>query len=524
MGVYDLIHKSWKTLRTAIKALLDLNRTFEALVARINHGPSLPNRNPTKSYWLENPPFPELVNTRSNELPTETDVIIIGSGITGAAVARSLLQEGKRNGRDINITILEARDICSGATGRNGGHIKVSPHESFEAFEKKFGTERAVALTKFQLRHLECLTELCRVESFVEAECRVVETVDLFLDQKAFDKACHTLGRMKTLLPEFDMHSYQRKDAREKFAVSDHVVGALSYRAGAIWPYRFVTAVWNKLLQEYAGQITIETNTQVLSVEREQSAGRSYKVCTDRGVIVCNHIVHATNAWMGHLLPSLKSKSTGTRAHMSAQNPGYHGYQGFHGDRSWSIVYGDNDYDYMTQRPSPDGMSDIMLGGGTFRSKDNGLDQIGVWDDSQIDAFTSAHLAGILPIIFSSKTQQPNTQKSARSLQQHWSGIIALTADSLPFVGELDAGLSGRGFVTEDASEWISAGYNGQGMVYAWLCGTALGIIITGSELEDIPASPGFPGGVLSEWFPKEMLLDRKRYDKIDILDLADEL
>ncbi|KAI5263181.1 nucleotide-binding domain-containing protein [Aureobasidium subglaciale] len=512
MGVYDLIHKSWKTLRTAIKALLDLNRTFQALVARINHGPSLPNRNPTKSYWLENPPFPELVNTRSNELPTETDVIIIGSGITGAAVARSLLQEGKRNGRDINITILEARDICSGATGRNGGHIKVSPHESLEAFEKKFGTERAVALTKFQLRHLECLTELCRVESFVEAECRVVETVDLFLDQKAFDKACHTLGRMKTLLPEFEMHSYQRKDAREKFAVSDHVVGALSYRAGAIWPYRFVTAVWNKLLQESylsnEGSLP-DALTRSAPIEVSSSATTSFMLPTPGWVTYCPR----SRAILQAQEPTCLRKTLDTTA-----------IQGFHGDRSWSIVYGDNDYDYMTQRPSPDGMSDIMLGGGTFRSKDNGLDQIGVWDDSQIDAFTSAHLAGILPIIFSSKTQQPNTQKSARSLQQHWSGIIALTADSLPFVGELDAGLSGRGSVTEDASEWISAGYNGQGMVYAWLCGTALGIIITGSELEDIPASPGFPGGVLSEWFPKEMLLDRKRYDKIDILDLADEL
>jgi hypothetical protein len=29
MELYDLIQKLWKTLRTAIKALLDLNRTFE---------------------------------------------------------------------------------------------------------------------------------------------------------------------------------------------------------------------------------------------------------------------------------------------------------------------------------------------------------------------------------------------------------------------------------------------------------------------------------------------------------------
>ncbi|CAD0088084.1 unnamed protein product [Aureobasidium vineae] len=61
-------------------------------------------------------------------------------------------------------------------------------------------------------------------------------------------------------------------------------------------------------------------------------------------------------------------------------------------------------------------------------------------------------------------------------------------------------------------------------MVFAWLCGTALGIMIMGSEQENIPASPGFPGGMLHEWFPGELLLDNKRYNRIDVLDLADQL
>ena len=209
---------------------------------------------------------------------------------------------------------------------------------------------------------------------------------------------------------------------------------------------------------------------------------------------------------------------------MSAQNPGHHSYKGFHGDRSWSLIYGPDDFDYMTQRPSSNGTGDLMLGGGTFRSKNNALDQIGVWDDSRTDVFTSAHLAGILPVMFSPEKQQ--TESGSRTLQQHWSGVISLTGDSLPFVGKLDSFISARD--SDDApgetSEWIAAGYNGEGMVFAWLCGTALGLMIMGSENEDIPASPGFPGGTLDKWFPKELLLDRKRYDRIDVLDLADEL
>jgi glycine/D-amino acid oxidase-like deaminating enzyme len=304
--------------------------------------------------------------------------------------------------------------------------------------------------------------------------------------------------------------------------VRNQVVGALSYQAGALWPYRFVTAIWNELLQEYPDQLTIETNTPAISIDQEGTSKHAYDVYTDRGVIRCNHVVHATNAWMGHLLPNLNKKATGMRAHMSAQNPGHHSYEGFHGDRSWSIIYGPDDFDYMTQRPSSDGMGDIMLGGGTYRSKNNGLDQIGIWDDSCTDVFTSAHLAGILPVVF----RQRQAEEHSRHLQQHWSGIISLTADSLPFVGKLDSRLSGRTSKggAGDGSEWIAAGYNGEGMVFAWLCGTALGLMIMGSGDKDIPASPGCPGGMLNEWFPKELLLDDERYDRIDVLDLADQL
>jgi glycine/D-amino acid oxidase-like deaminating enzyme len=110
-------------------------------------------------------------------------------------------------------------------------------------------------------------------------------------------------------------------------------------------------------------------------------------------------------------------------------------------------------------------------------------------------------------------------------LKQYWSGIISLTADALPFVGRLNSRVGARTSRDgSDGSEWIAAGYNGEGMVFAWLCGTALGLMIMGSEQEDIPASPGFPGGTLNEWFPRELLLDNKRYDRIDVLDLADQL
>lgn len=64
------------------------------------------------------PPHPELSTIQSPELSRETDIVIIGSGITGCSVARALLEEEPLG--PVHVTILEARTLTSGATGRNG--------------------------------------------------------------------------------------------------------------------------------------------------------------------------------------------------------------------------------------------------------------------------------------------------------------------------------------------------------------------------------------------------------------------
>ena len=53
----------------------------------------------------------------SERLPSKQDVVIIGAGFAGAACAFYL---AKDNNNATSITILEAREACSGATGRNG--------------------------------------------------------------------------------------------------------------------------------------------------------------------------------------------------------------------------------------------------------------------------------------------------------------------------------------------------------------------------------------------------------------------
>jgi hypothetical protein len=79
-----------------------------------------PTARPTPSYW-RNTTKPIDSHRSTETLPSETDIVIIGAGYSGAAIAHHLIEESERHGRPIpSIVILEAREACSGATGRNG--------------------------------------------------------------------------------------------------------------------------------------------------------------------------------------------------------------------------------------------------------------------------------------------------------------------------------------------------------------------------------------------------------------------
>ncbi|CAN9228441.1 unnamed protein product [Alternaria alternata] len=471
-AVLSLLQNTWRVLISTISVLKALSTEFNQALKRASQPPGLPSPKPSQPYWLNDPPYPELVNVSSPELPQTADVAIIGSGIAGAAVAQSLLHERRRRNICTNekVIVFDARQLCSGATARNGGHIKPSIYESFSRFSKLFPKDRAAALARFQSLHINCLIELCQSQGINAAEARRVETVDFFLDEQSFAKAVADIDQLKSL--------------------------------------------------------SVETNTPVesISVTKDAPDGFPYALQTTRGTVFVRHVVHATNAFASQLVPGLRSKIVGAQAHMSAQKPGQN-FAYADGMHSWSVVYGEG-FDYVTQRPPATGDSkgDLMIGGGFLRSLKQGIDQVGRYDDgSPLDPLTTTHIAGIFPAIF-----HPNWGVDAE-LKQTWSGIIGLTGDSLPLVGRLDTKLTGRdtrqrkrtSSDKDQCGEWITAGFSGEGMVWAWLSGAALGIMIAGSEDDELPQVPGRPGGKLAEWFPKELMVSHERIRSADVSNLA---
>ncbi|KAK0388192.1 hypothetical protein NLU13_4437 [Sarocladium strictum] len=518
-AVLSLIQDVYSTSRTLLKTIVSLNEQFGAVVKRINDPPAAPSANPTKPYWHRDPPFPELVDIQ-DELPEVADVVIIGSGITGAAAARALVELAPK---PLRIVVLEARQLCSGATGRNGGHIKCTPHDLFASVRKSLGDSKAAEVVKFYMKHLEVLKDVG--EQVPEGQVREVETVDFFVDEKDFQKAKKSIIEAKKWLPDFKCDFWTAEQAREKFGASDFVVGATSYPAGALWPYRLVTSIWNDLLKKGAGDIVISTHTLVESVTVDPGSGPyMHKVKTPRGTISAQHVLHATNAYAPYLVPSVLGCLAGFRGHMTAQRPG-DDFPVHQPERSWSVIH-EPDYEYITQlRPDEtkhEKQGLLMVGGAFMRSQKQGVDQWGVWDDEKVEALTTMAVTGSMPTAFASWGQ-------GGEVVSIWSGIIGMTGDLLPFVGRIGDEASStaskaEGKETASPGQWVSAGYSGEGMASAWLSATAVAIMILGLEDVDLKRRNGIPGGKLKSWFPKEEFgLGKKRMRRANLKNLAEE-
>ncbi|KAI1445786.1 FAD dependent oxidoreductase-domain-containing protein [Annulohypoxylon stygium] len=491
------VQSSAKNVALASKAYRDLKDQLKAVVRRLSSEPGLPSENPTRAYWKQDPPFPDLVHLRMIPPTNRTEIAIIGSGITAAAIAWTYLDECRRSGNLRRVVVFESRDLAGGATSRNGGHLKIVPHQQFDELRRHHGPTRAAAIIRFQLSHIKTFLEMCEEKNWDMAECREVETVDYFLTDEERDNAFAKVDAIQKYIPDLTYTKYNAQEVHEKFPVDRHVKGALSYSAGAIHPYRFVSCVWKELLQEYKNVLYIRTNAPVISIRALRGRSHAYEIVVDEletRTWECNHIVHATNAFATQFVPGLRGRLTGVLGTVSMMRPGK-----LFGDSdpmsSWYICYG-HSCDYAIQRPTVNGVQgDVILGGGFSRSEGQGANTLGVWDESRLEPLPSAHLRGIFPTIF------------RNPLHHSLTGRKPATSELL--------------YPDHEPGEWICAGYNGDGLMQAWLCGTALGIMLAQREEISQPKILGRPLGTLRSWFPPEMEATPKRVQKATLANLG---
>ena len=443
--------------------------------------PGLPRSKPTVSYW-QTPPASLAAHRSTAELPLSVDVVIIGSGITGASVAYELLSHAKSVSSSSSVLMLEARTACSGATGRNGGHTKCASYRSFPDNAEKLGEEEAARIVRFEYTCMKAVHAFAR-ENGIECDSWEGDTVDVVYDEGQWRFAKDAVAHLQRVLGEDDPAArflfWDSCEAEKKFFTKG-AVGAVSYEAGSLSAYKFVVGVLALAIEK---GLNLQTETPALSVAEGPNG---WVVETPRGVIEAKRVVLATNGYTAHLYPQLQGVIVPLRGQITAQRPGSGiGKAGL--ATTYSFIYADG-YDYMIFRP-PGSMfeGDIVIGGGLTKGSEAGLNEHGATDDTTIDPAIISYLCKSTEESFGSKWGKDDPQGRIR---RQWSGIMGYSADGFPFVDAIPG----------QTNLFIAASFQGHGMVLCFLAAKALVQIMDGRG-----------GQELDQWFPKTFRVTNER-------------
>jgi len=322
-----------------------------------------------KSYWLEDPVEP---------LPRpawqgRADVIVIGGGVTGCSCALTLAEAGVR------VRLLEAREVASGASGRNGGFALRGGAMAYDIARQQLGIEAASRLWRLTEAYLD------RLESLAGDALRRVGSLRLAADEAERD----SLRAEHDALLEDGFAVEWVDELADGLASRYH--GAILHPAdGALQPARWVRRL---------GRLAAEAGADVRERSRVESVD----------ALDADHVVVATDGSGQGLLAELDAAIVPTRGQVIVTEP----LERLLFERPHYARHG---YDYWHQTPD----RRLVVGG----RRDAALELETTSEEAttdliqrELDAF-AAELAG-----------QPVR------VTNRWAGIWGATADTLPLVG-----------------------------------------------------------------------------------------
>ncbi|TPX32968.1 hypothetical protein SmJEL517_g03993 [Synchytrium microbalum] len=425
----------------------------------MNYRAGLPAANSTKSYWLREPN--ELKDIQTSEQLQDCDVVIIGAGITGVSCAYHLNELSPTS----NITILEARGICEGATGRNGGHLTPNTYRGFTKNAQRFKLERWTSKLKFEFECASAIRSLIATEKWEEqVELTSDGNLHVFFSESEAKEAQQELKTMQ----ECGLYGGDFFDAdlaTEMLGTRKTFGGVFNSLAGHFWPAKLVYLMARKII---ALGVQVHANTPVIELQPIKPSASSsdeprWTVTTPRGTIRCKSVIHCTNGYVSSLVPSLTNRVIPVRGQVIAAEP------------PASVIIPPFPFGLSANRGCEYAVwrrdNVVVLGGGREVTAPNF--EIGKTDDNEINEKISKRLRAFLR----DRLSGPEPCIEEWTVLNEWTGIMGYTEDALPWVGPLG-----------EEGQFVSVGFHGHGMPVAFHCAKAVAQQVLGQSV----SVPGF--------------------------------
>ncbi|KAK2776022.1 hypothetical protein FQN53_002916 [Emmonsiellopsis sp. PD_33] len=429
-------------------------------------GRSLPHPAPCLSYWQRTTrAFPLLHANRNVAVPASAKYVIVGSGLSGALTAFELLDAGVKGD---DVIILEAREAASGASSRNAGHVRPDAFRGFTFYSKLHGPAQALQIIANERLVLQ------RVDAFVKkhnvpCDFNLTSTFDVCMtsDFAAYEAA--SFNAYKTAGGDTShINIYEGKEAESKSGIRG-AIAAYQWPAASIHPAKLAHFLLQTAVSQGVRLFTFCPATQVTQNNKSSSQAQLWDVHTPRGTITASKIIHCTNAHAALLLPTLDPYITPNRAQAHSLIPtpslaGAHALQS-----TYSLRYSLEHFYSLIQRR---GDGTLILGVSRINpnlSKEAVAGRLST-DDSGFSGEQAADAVGSLQRVFPQLGLEG--KRHGEGLDHVWTGIVAMTGDSVPFVGEI-GGLPGQ---------FVCAGFGAHGMARIFTCAPGVVKLILGKE------------------------------------------
>lgn len=232
-------------------------------------------------YWLDTLPK---YKASGSDLSPKADVVIIGSGYTGLNAALEIVRGGR------SVVILDAAEIGSGCSSRNGGQISAGIKPTFAALTKKYGSEKALAIRNEGRKALDWIETRINEENI---SCDFQRSGNFYAahSAKAFEKLEYSAKQQQTL-EGVNAVVIARQNQRQ-------FLGTNFYHGGVFYPHNAIInpAKYHRGILEAVRQDGAEIidHCAVLNINRQGNS--DFLIQTVKGEIRAKDVIVATNGY-----------------------------------------------------------------------------------------------------------------------------------------------------------------------------------------------------------------------------------